>query len=189
MVFLVLVVGWELLFARLRPRWTVTYRLAARGLRSSTMQREIRLQALRRAGEMYSDWVLAQGRIWVGALTPRELERLVEALLRRDGHDAEQVGGSGDRGVDVRYKDCDGRLRIVQCKHRRDKAGGHDLVHFVGAIAHHGAAGGMFVSTGGFTREAVAIATEHGVRLVDDRRLVEWARRDGHVPPFMITPR
>lgn len=56
----------------------------------------------------------------IDALHHREFEFVVRDLMRRDGFEAERVGGAHDDVCDVRGVDADGRIWVVQCKHKRD---------------------------------------------------------------------
>ncbi|WP_078953912.1 restriction endonuclease [Streptomyces globisporus] len=48
-----------------------------------------------------------------------QFEYAVRDLMRRDGCvDAQQVGGRGDNGADVKATDPFGRRWVIQCKHR-----------------------------------------------------------------------
>lgn len=49
-----------------------------------------------------------------------QFEFAVRDLMHRDGcADAQQVGGRGDNGADVKATDPYGRLWVIQCKHRK----------------------------------------------------------------------
>ena len=53
-------------------------------------------------------------------LDHKAFEFAVRDLMRRDGCQAEQLGGAGDNACDVRAVDPAGRVWAIQCKHRRD---------------------------------------------------------------------
>lgn len=176
-------------------RWLPALSVLRRRARRSTRDHHVAVELLQAgrarqaareraaAQRLYDEWLVSQGREWVGALTWRELELLVAALVRRDGGRATVSGRAGDRGADVTYFDAAGVFHIAQCKQRGERAGGHDLVHFVGAMTHHGADAGVFVSTSGFTREAQEVAQLHGITLLDAAGLARWAR-SAPVPAF-----
>lgn len=90
------------------------------------------------------------------ALTPSDMEELTAALLRGMGYKARVTPAGPDRGRDV-IASPDGlgfqSPRIVaEVKHRRAAMGSQDIRSFLGGL--RSADGGMYVSTGGFTREA-----------------------------------
>ncbi|MGW5662852.1 restriction endonuclease [Streptomyces sp. NPDC003758] len=61
--------------------------------------------------------------------------------MRRDGCQAEQLGGAGDNACDVRAVDPAGRVWVIQCKHRRDgdrgSAVGVGVLQQVNGTARH----------------------------------------------------
>lgn len=100
-------------------------------------------------------------------LSPKFLELVVLELLHAMGYgasdsDIEHVGGSGDEGVDgVIHQDILGLQRIyVQAKRYKSEntIGRPDIQKFVGALAGHGANGGVFITTSSFSSEAIAYA-------------------------------
>lgn len=60
----------------------------------------------------------------IDALDHRAFEFAIRDLMRRDGCEAERIGGAGDDACDVRAVDPAGRVWAIQCKHRRDGDGG-----------------------------------------------------------------
>ncbi len=91
------------------------------------------------------------------SLDDRRMEELVAALLRAMGYRTRVSPAGPDRGVDV-FASPDGlgletpRIK-VEVKHRRHTAmGAHDLRSFLGALREGDR--GLYVSTGGFSREA-----------------------------------
>jgi hypothetical protein len=117
-------------------------------------------------------------------LTPRQFESAVAVLLRKRGYrDVQLVGGAGDRGVDIRCRDRDGHLVIVQCKRYSPNRpiGDPAIQHFFGMMVHHGAARGIFVTTSRFTLAARNLARQRGIELINgsDADLVRHIRA-GH---------
>ncbi|HEX8320573.1 MAG TPA: restriction endonuclease [Longimicrobium sp.] len=108
----------------------------------------IRRDVLDRAHEFIKDRLRA--------LSPEQMELLVAALLRAMGYKARVTGRGPDRGRDV-IASPDGlgfqQPRIIgEVKHRRDTIGAPQIRSFLGGLR----AGdqGLYVSTGGYTREA-----------------------------------
>ena len=112
------------------------------------------------------------------SLTPRQLEELIAALLRAMGYRATVTPEGPDRGVDV-YASPDGLMleepRIkAEVKHRPGVQTSAPVIRgFVGALRQGDR--GIFVSTGGFTREARYEADRSmiPVSLVELNRLAE----------------
>jgi restriction system protein len=92
----------------------------------------------------------------IAALLPEEIEELVAAILRAMGYKAKVSPKGPDRGVDV-VASPDGlgltQPRIkAEVKHRDGSMGAPAIRSFIGALREGDS--GLFVSTGGFTREA-----------------------------------
>lgn len=93
----------------------------------------------------------------IAHMDPFDFEELVAALLRSMGYFARRTEGGADRGVDViAQSDALGleKPRIkVQVKQRTQRASAGDLRNFIATLRQPDR--GLFVSTGGFTREAL----------------------------------
>ena len=89
-----------------------------------------------------------------------------------DEDDAFTHRGLGDGGVDLVLSD--GReTHLVQCKHWRvERVGVREVRELFGVVALEGAASGVFVSSGDYTREAVRFAQRAGLRLIDGDELL-----------------
>ena len=89
-------------------------------------------------------------------LDPRNMEHLAAALLRSLGLRTTVTPGGPDRGVDV-VASSDGlglqppRI-LCEVKHRKGQIGAPDIRSFIAAL--RGDDRGLYVSTGGFTKEA-----------------------------------
>lgn len=108
----------------------------------------VRLDAVARAREFLKDRILH--------LTPDEMEELVAALLRAMGYKARVTPKGPDRGRDV-LASPDGlgfqTPRIIgEVKHRKETIGAERVRSFLGGLRDGDC--GLYVSTGGFTREA-----------------------------------
>ncbi|MFF3166786.1 restriction endonuclease [Streptomyces sp. NPDC003273] len=116
-----------------------------------------------------------------------QFEDAIRDLMRRDGcHDAARVGGRGDLGADVKATDPFGRRWVIQCKHRRNGAGGAavgtpDLQVLNGTARQvHGANVAVIVTNGRVTRPAVVFAKQQRLHVVDRQTLGVWAA--GSIP-------
>lgn len=91
------------------------------------------------------------------ALEWKEMEKLVEGILRAMGYYAQGTEAGADRGRDIIASPDPLGLEsphiVVEVKHRRDTAIGAPLIRsFMGGLRSTDR--GLYVSTGGFTREA-----------------------------------
>lgn len=111
---------------------------------ATTFGKEIKAQA----DELIADLV--------SHLDPYDFQDLVAALLRALGFRAVSTSPGPDRGVDiVAHPDALGfeRPRIkAQVKHRKDSVGGPEMRSFIATLRD--GENGLYVSTGGFTRDA-----------------------------------
>lgn len=92
----------------------------------------------------------------IAALSPDEMEELVAAILRAMGYEAKVSPKGPDRGVDV-IASRDGlgltKPRIkAEVKHREGSMGAPAIRSFIGALREGDS--GLYISSGGFTREA-----------------------------------
>lgn len=103
----------------------------------------------------------------IQTLKPEALERIVLQLLRAMGYgkkdsDAEHLGGAGDEGVDgVINLDPLGLQKVyIQAKRYKDGSSitPTTIQAFIGAIDSKRAAGGVFITTSDFTKQAVEAA-------------------------------
>lgn len=93
----------------------------------------------------------------ISQLDPYDFQDLVAAVLRAMGFQAVSSMPGPDQGIDiVAHPDFFGfeRPRIkVQVKHRQSTVGGPEMRSFLGAL--RAGDSGLYVSTGGFTRDAL----------------------------------
>lgn len=117
------------------------------------------------------------------AAPPSFFENLVLELLHSMGYgtsrsDLQQVGGSGDGGIDgIISLDRLGLQKVyVQAKRWQNDVGAPAIRDFIGALHTKGADRGVFLTTAGYTREARDIVDRGRVGtivLVDGKRLTE----------------
>jgi restriction system protein len=110
----------------------------------------------------------------VDQLDPWEMQELVAGLLKAMGYNVKVSKKGPDGGVDIlAHKDALGfekPIIKVQVKHRKSSSSGPEIQQLLGA--HPIDANCLFVSTGGFTSHAEAIAKHHNVKLLDLEELV-----------------
>lgn len=115
----------------------------------------------------------------LGNVSPAYFETIVLDLLHRMGYgasrvDLQRVGGSGDGGIDgVISLDRLGLEKVyVQAKRWQSNVGRPELQAFYGALAGQKAKKGVFITTSGFTAQALDFAKSvEGIVLVDGNRL------------------
>ena len=102
----------------------------------------------------------------------QDFELLVGEAFRRQGFSVhEQGGGGADGGVDLTISK-DGKRYLVQCKQwKTQQVGVKPVRELAGLVATHGAASGIFVSSGGYTEEAKAFAAKARIKLIDGETL------------------
>ncbi len=108
------------------------------------------------------------------ALTPQGFEDYVADIFRRLGFDVEPTPYSNDHGRDGLLRK-DGELILYECK-RYDNtslSGRPDLQKFHSAIVTDNAKGGIFITTGSFTKDAVEFARTHPIELIDGVQLIK----------------
>ncbi|MFC0297476.1 restriction endonuclease [Geobacillus jurassicus] len=110
----------------------------------------------------------------VDQLDPWQMQDLVAGLLRAMGYNVQVSPKGPDGGVDVlAYKDAFGfekPIIKVQVKHRKSAASAPEIQQLLGANPID--ANCLFVSTGGFTSQAEAVAKHNSVKLIDLEELV-----------------
>lgn len=109
----------------------------------------------------------------LGQLSWHEFEHLLAEAFRREGYSVEPGGGNApDGGVDLRLF-REGRLLLVQCKHWKARKVGVKIVRELrGVMASKGADGGIVVTSGKFTADAVDFERSSGIRLVEGEELL-----------------
>jgi restriction system protein len=117
----------------------------------------------------------------LATVSPSFFETIVLDLLHRMGYgasraDLQRVGGSGDGGIDgVISLDKLGLEKVyVQAKRWQGTVGRPEVQAFYGALAGQRANKGVFITTSGYTAQAIGFAKSvERVVLVDGSRLVE----------------
>lgn len=125
----------------------------------------------------YRRWLLSSraGIQSIRELSWRDFELLVGEALRRDGYTVEELGGRGpDGGIDLIAR-RPGEKMIVQCKHWRSWDVGVRIVREVfGVMTAESATSAMIVTTGRFSRAALAFAEGKPLRLLDGDALAAF---------------
>ncbi len=112
----------------------------------------------------------------VATLSPQDFERRVLLLLQQLGwQHVEHVGGSGDRGVDLRGT-VGGQRYIVQCKRYTNTVGPHSVRELAGTLQHEGAERALLITSSRFGPDAWAWARGKPIELWDGAMLTQQIR-------------
>jgi restriction system protein len=111
------------------------------------------------------------------ALSWKEFEWLVGEAYRRQGYAVEEsLGGGADGGIDLTIRRGGGTW-LVQCKQWKVQAVGAPVIREIfGLVTHHQANGAIVITSGRFTREAMAFAEDKTLELVDGPALLELVK-------------
>ena len=117
----------------------------------------------------------------ITALSPGQFERLVVNLVEKMGYGkGQQVGGSGDGGIDgIINQDPLGLEKVyIQAKRWSNQIGDPEIRNFAGSLDAKGATKGVFITNSTFngtaTQTAAAISTgAKSIRLINGRELAE----------------
>ncbi len=126
-----------------------------------------------------SDEISEESRVWrehlhhvlIKQITPDAFERLAKRLLRESGFkNVEVTGKTGDGGIDGRgVARINGLISIhvvFQCKKYKGSVGSPEIRDFRGAMTGR-VDKGLFITTGSFTKAAVAEANREGAPPID----------------------
>jgi hypothetical protein len=158
-----------------------TYRLPPPGLRGRHARRADLARYYDQRGTLHD----------LQTMDPLAFERCVGQLFEREGYRVQYTERTGDGGVDIilrrpgrGWSRREGDLALVQCKRYASQhtVGSPELQQFSGALRHHFAHEGYFVTTSFFTPAAKAWAEQEGIHLIDGLDLLRWrthlARRE-----------
>lgn len=103
----------------------------------------------------------------------KDFEYLVAEAYRRQGYSVqENTGGGADGGIDV-ILNKDGKTTLVQCKNWKAKSVGVSTIReLFGVVTAEGAAEGIVVCSGHYSRDAIAFAEGKPLTLVNGSDLV-----------------
>jgi hypothetical protein len=154
--------------------------------RSRAAAAEARAEEARRRQESYAAY-LASIRLpqYLQQMDPREFELLVCSVYGRLGYNANSTPYAGDGGVDG-YLKRSGKLYLLQCKRVKGSVGSPVLQQLSGCVSHHGAAGGIVVTTGNVSKQARGWAKHNKIDVVELDAFVRMVREvypEGEVVP------
>jgi hypothetical protein len=103
-----------------------------------------------------------------------QFEKVVALLYKKLGYQVTRRGGANaDGGIDL-VLDLAGERSAVQCKQWKTwNVGVKSVREFLGALTDSGINRGIFVTLCGYTADAKQLADKHGIKILNDARLVE----------------
>ncbi|MGO9146735.1 MAG: restriction endonuclease [Desulfomonilia bacterium] len=112
------------------------------------------------------------------SLSWQDFEKLVGEIYRRKGYTITETGGEGpDGGVDLVLKK-NGETILVQCKHWKMESVGVLIVRqLLGVVYDKKASGGIVITSGTFTQEAIAFSKGNPIQLVNGKELLAMIDR------------
>ncbi|NTW09263.1 MAG: restriction endonuclease, partial [Anaerolineaceae bacterium] len=106
-------------------------------------------------------------------LSPSEFEKLVAKTYRDQGNRVEEVGSTGDHGIDLIVHTRKGETVLVQCKKYKGKVGEPIVRDFYGVLRASEADAGALVTTGLITPQARLWAEGKPIYLYDGRAFLK----------------
>ena len=126
------------------------------------------------------------------SLSWKDFEWLVGESYRRQGYAVEEsLGGGADGGIDLIIRRSGGTW-LMQCKQWKVRAVGAPVIREIfGLVTHHRANGAIVITSGRFTREAMAFAESKSLELIDGPALFQLVKsvqaRPAPIPVFPST--
>lgn len=137
-------------------------------------------------GQVRSASEQGRGADALAGLSWQEFEWLVGEAFRQRGFTVVEAGGAGpDGGVDILLRLGEER-GLVQCKHWKTYRVGLPVVReLLGAVTAQRAQRGWVITSGRFTADAAAFASQHRIELIDGNKLpalLRAGRRPNQTP-------
>lgn len=118
-----------------------------------------------------------------------EFEHLVSEYFKRLGYMANVTGGAADGGIDI-VLTRGSETHLVQCKQwRAHRVPVGVIRELYGVMIAHGADGGYVVTSGQFTRDAVAFAAGRNIELIDGQSLLRHIKNQSEHHSGATSPR
>lgn len=106
-------------------------------------------------------------------INPYDFEVLCSDIMRVVGYENVVVTPrSNDKGIDI-IAEINGERVVAQCKRYKDSVGSPDMQMFIGAMRNAKATGGVYFTTGYFSKEAEQMAAANNLVLYDRKRLAK----------------
>lgn len=107
----------------------------------------------------------------IDAMTGQEFEQYVAKKIEASGYKTELTPASNDYGVDIVATNTKGVRCAIQCKRYTDSVGVKAVQEVYAGAGHYGCDEKTVVTSSYFTPNAVKLAQELGVRLIDRESL------------------
>ncbi|MCB2181317.1 MAG: restriction endonuclease [Desulfobulbaceae bacterium] len=119
----------------------------------------------------------------------QQFEILVGEYYRQEGYKVEEVGGGGaDGGVDLILHKNEEKY-LIQCKQwKAYKVGVKPVRELLGVMVGSGASGGIVVTSGEFSRDAISYARENRIQLVNGAELHRMIRSAQQIDTAQVSP-
>lgn len=112
----------------------------------------------------------------IDSLTGKEFENLLKEIFEKQGYKAQITKSSHDFGADL-VLEKNGKISIVQAKCYSKNIGIKAVQEIIAAKVHYNA-NELFVATNrNFSKEAILLASEHDVMLIDRDVLIKLVRQ------------
>lgn len=106
-------------------------------------------------------------------LQPEKFEHFAANYFKEKGFQTELTSYINDGGVDIILHDENGETIYVQCKRFKSSVSSPDMRNFLGTMVHNGINSGYFVTTGSYTQQAIEIASQNNIKLIDGDDLAQ----------------
>jgi restriction system protein len=118
--------------------------------------------------------LIVMGSHQLARLSWQGLEKLATWYFRSQGYVVERRGGMRpDGGIDLVIRK-DGLVILVQCKLRGNSfVGVKDVRELYGVVMHRGSGGGILITAGGFSDDAVKFAEGTNLKLISGHEFVQ----------------
>jgi restriction system protein len=109
----------------------------------------------------------------------RKFEELSVAYYREKGIKAETTPLGADGGIDIKlYQDDSGKLTtIIQCKSWASQVGVKQVREFLGVMTHEKIAKGFYMTSSGYTNDAIEMAKSNQITLINGEMLLMMIQR------------
>lgn len=117
-------------------------------------------------------------------LDPIEFEHFVAKYFEKKGYKTELTSPSNDGGIDIFLSNDRNENIAVQCKRYVGHVSAPEMRGFLGTLVYNDIGKGFFVTSGRFSPNAMKIASEHNIELIDgdmisEEYLSEFSKKKG----------
>lgn len=110
--------------------------------------------------------------VYVDSMTGEQFERYIAQRIKTNGYSSVRLTpASGDYGVDIVAIDPNGNRCAIQCKRYSQNVGVKAVQEVYAGAIHYGCTRKIVITSSYFTANAIKLANESGVELIDRRGL------------------